>query len=203
MSLTDQLLAALVLYGLPALFAMILFSSVGLPLPCGLLLVAAGSFVAQGEWTLGSVILVGTLAAVLGDHIGYGLARWGGRKLILRLSLRLGAEVDFRKMEASTRRWGGLGIFLSRWLFVALGPWANVASGIAAYPWRYFVVWDVLGELLWVVLYVTLGYIFSERVAALMEILASLSWVLLGLALAGLLGWQVWRSSRPVSPISP
>ena len=52
-----------------------------------------------------------------------------------------------------------------------LGPWINVTSGIAAYPWLRFLFWDALGEILWVVLFVCLGYIFSDSVQALIEIL--------------------------------
>jgi hypothetical protein len=64
-------------------------------------------------------------------------------------------------------------MFFSRWLVTELGPWLNVTSGIAGYPWRRFIFWDVLGEVLWVVLYVMLGYIFSDRVQYIAEILGN------------------------------
>ena len=48
MSITDQLLEAVLLYGLPVLFGVILIASVGVPFPISLTLVAAGSFVKQG-----------------------------------------------------------------------------------------------------------------------------------------------------------
>jgi membrane protein DedA with SNARE-associated domain len=67
----------------------------------------------------------------------------------------------------------------------------NVTSGIAGYPWQRFLLWDVLGEVLWVVLYVTLGYVFSDRVQAMVEILGNLAWVVVGLIVAVILGWKL------------
>lgn len=197
MNITDQILAALVVYGLPVLFGVILICSVGVPFPISLMLVAAGSFVEQGEMKLWQVIAVASVAAVLGDHIGYGLSRWGGRRLITRLSRKIGAETRIKQAEALSRRWGGAGIFFSRWLVTALGPWVNVSSGIAAYPWRRFLFWDVLGEMLWVMLYVGIGYVFSNRVQAIAEILGSLTWVTVGFIVTVILGWQLVQYIRP------
>ena len=191
MSLTDQLLAALLLYGLPVLFGVIVIASVGAPLPVSLMLVAAGSFVEQGELKLWQVITVASSAAVLGDQIGYGVARWGGRPLVARISRRIGGEAKMKKAEELAKRWGGPGIFFSRWLVTSLGPWLNVTSGIADYPWRRFILWDVPGELLWVVLYVMLGFVFSDRVQAIAEIFGNLTWVVLGFIVAVILGWRI------------
>jgi membrane-associated protein len=198
MSFTDQLLAALLVHGVPLLFGVILIAAVGMPFPVSLMLVAAGSFAKQGELSLAPVILVGSLAAILGDQIGYGLARWRGRRFMVRISRRLGSETKIKKAEALTRRWGGPGIFFSRWLVTELGPWVNVTSGIARYPWRRFILWDVLGEVLWVVLYVMLGYLFSDRVQYIAEILGNLAWAILGFIVALILGWKLVRYVRPV-----
>jgi membrane-associated protein len=198
MSLTDQLLAALLVYGVPLLFAVIAIAAVGVPFPVSLTLVAAGSFAKQGEMRLLSVILAGSFAAILGDQIGYGISRWGGRRLIDRMTRRLGGAEKIKKAEALLKNWGGPGIFFSRWLITELGPWLNVTSGIARYPWRRFILWDVLGEVLWVVLYVMLGYIFSDRVQYIVEILGNLAWAILAFIVALILGWKLVRYVRPV-----
>ena len=192
MSITDQLLAALLTHGVPLLFAVVAIASVGVPFPVSLTLVAAGSFAKQGELSLLPVIVAGSLAAILGDQIGYGLSRWGGRRLIVRISRRLGGETKIKKAEALSKKWGGPGIFFSRWLVTQLGPWLNITSGIAGYPWRRFIFWDALGEVLWVVLYVMLGYIFSDRVQYISEILGNLAWAILALIVAIILGWKLF-----------
>jgi membrane protein DedA with SNARE-associated domain len=196
LSLIDQLLAAFLLYGQPALFGVIVIAAVGAPLPVNLMLVAAGSFVEQGEMKLWLVVIVASTAAFLGDLIGFGLARWGGRRLVSRISRKIGGEAKIRKVEALAKRWGGPGIFFSRWLVTSLGPWLNVTSGIADYPWRRFILWAVLGDLLWVVLYVTLGFVFSDRVQAIAEVFGYLAWIILGVIVAAIFGWKIMQYLR-------
>jgi membrane-associated protein len=57
-SVTDQLLAALSLYGLPVLFGVLIVACAGIPLPASLMLVAAGSFTQLGQMKLWQVITV-------------------------------------------------------------------------------------------------------------------------------------------------
>jgi len=193
MSITDQLLAALLLYGMPALFGVALIASVGAPLPAGLMLIAAGSFVEQGDMELWHVGIVAISAAVLGDQIGYGLARWGGRRLVARISRKIGGKATIKKTETFAKRWGGPSIFFSRWLVTPLGPWLNVTSGIAYYPWPRFILWDVLGQVLWVGLHVMLGYVFSDHIEDVGHVLGDIEWVLLGFIIAVILGWKIIR----------
>ncbi|HEY6806790.1 MAG TPA: DedA family protein [Pyrinomonadaceae bacterium] len=197
MTMADQLLAALLTYGLPVLFLIIVIASVGIPLPVTLMLVAAGSFAKQGEMKVSYVIAVASSAAILGDQIGYGISRWGGRRLVDKVTKRIGGADKIQKAESLSKRWGGAGIFFSRWLITELGPWINVTSGLTAYPYHRFVIWDVLGEVLWVCLYVLLGFKFSDRVQYLVEILGNLAWVILGILIALLLGWKVVKYIKP------
>src|SRR5712672_1134787 len=141
--MTDQLLGALSQYGLPVLFAVIAIAAVGIPLPISMMLVAAGSFVELGEMKLWQVIVVASAGAVLGDQIGYGLGRWGGHRGASWLKHRRKGISQIKKADAFTRRWGAAGIFFSRWLITPLGPWLNLTSGMAKYPWPRFLVWDV------------------------------------------------------------
>jgi membrane protein DedA with SNARE-associated domain len=193
---TDQLLSWLSLYGVPALFAIMVITCAGIPFPDTLLLLAVGSFVEQGEMKLWQVLVVGSAGALVGDQIGYCIGRWGGRGLAYRVTKRLGGTDRMKQAEAFSQRWGGLGVFLSRWLVGPLGPWINFSSGITAYPWPRFLLWGVLGEALWVVLYVMLGMVFSDRVQALAELLGNLTWLIVGLFAVTLLGWKVRQYFR-------
>ncbi len=197
MSIIDQLLAALSQYGLPMLFGVTAIAAVGVPLPISLMLVAAGSFVELGEMKLWQVIVVAGAAAVLGDQVGYALGRWGGQRLLARLSRRKDGDAKVAQAQRFAKRWGGAGIFFSRWLVTPLGPWLNLTSGIAAYPWSRFLCWDVLGELLWVIAYVMLGKFFSDRIQALVEVLGNLGWVIVGLIATLILSLQLLRYLRP------
>jgi membrane protein DedA with SNARE-associated domain len=191
MSLSDQLLAALVQYGLPALFVTILVTSAGAPLPATLLLVTAGSFVQQGDFSYWSVVALTLVAAVIGDNIGYWIGRRGGRLLVTRLSHWIGGERRVAEAEAAARRWGGVGIFLSRWLLTPIGPTLNLTSGVASYSWPAFLGYDLVGEALWVVMYVGIGRIFSDRVQALADLLGDMAWTAVGIVAVAILGWKL------------
>jgi membrane-associated protein len=202
MNLTDQLLAAISIYGLPVFFGVILIAAVGVPLPVTLALVAAGSFVELGEMRLWEVITVGSAAAILGDQLGFLIGRWGGRRLEAWIRKRKGGAERIQRAHAFAQRWGALGIFMTRWLITPLGPWLNLTSGMTDYPWARFFLWDALGEILWVVLYVMLGKIFSGSVQALAEVLGNLVWVLVGIVAAAILLWWIKRSLQPGASVT-
>ena len=194
--MSDQLLAWVSLYGVPALFGILLVTCLGVPFPGTLMLLAVGSFVAQGEMKLWQVLVVGSAGAIGGDQIGYWLGRWGGRRLVHRITDKVGGADMIKRAEAFAQHWGGAGIFFSRWLVGPLGPWINLSSGITGYPWPRFTLWDVLGEMLWVVLYVILGKTFSDRVQGLAELLGNLTWVIVGVIAAIILGWKLFQYFR-------
>jgi membrane-associated protein len=178
---TEQLLELLTTYGLPALFGAMVLAAAGMPFPSSLTLIAMGSFVAQGELDFWPVVLSGAAGAVLGDQIGYAFGRYGGRPLLSAATRRIGGADKVAKAEAYSRKWAGWGIFFSRWLIGPLGPWINVTSGLTKYPWPRFVAVDIAGELLWLVIYVSLGRAFSDQVQTLASLLGNLTWVVVGL----------------------
>lgn len=194
--MSETLLGLLSDYGTIALLLILVIASVGLPFPSSLMLLATGSFAAQGEIDPAAAVLAAVAGAVIGDQIGYGLGRWGGRRFVSRMTMRFGGADMVAAAEAFARRWSGTGVFLSRWLVGALGPWINLTSGLSAYPWPRFLFWDVAGELLWVLLYGGLGYAFSDRIQALGDLLGNLSWAIAGLALTVFLGYRLWVHHR-------
>ena len=187
----DWLLAELSQYGSPALFAVVMIAAVGVPLPVTLLLIVTGSLVSQGAMNLWWSIGLAGAGSVVGDQVGYLIGRWGGTALVSRLGALLGGKERLAQAEARSRHWGGLGVFFSRWLVTPLGPWMNFVSGIAEYPWIRFLVWDVLGEFLGVVIYIVLGLVFSDRILALDAVLGPFTWALVALVAAVALGWQL------------
>ena len=93
-------------------------------------------------------------------------------------------------------RWGAPSIFFTRWLITGLGPWVNLSSGVASYPWLKFAFWDVLGELVWVAAYVTLGRLFSDRIQDLADLVGNVGYLLLGLVVAVASGYALLREFR-------
>jgi len=196
MSPTDQVLAWLSIYGVPVLFAVIMIASAGVPFPITFMLIAAGSFVELGELSLWWVIVAGISGAVIGDQIGYGIGRWGSGAAV-RFATWISSEEKWRQAEAAARKWGGPGIFFSRWLITPLGPLINFASGIAEYSWPRFLLWDIAGETIWVVLYVLLGKLFSDRVQAMKDMMGNLTWAFVALFACLVFGWKLIGYLRP------
>lgn len=178
MDLQSTLLNALSEYGLVAVFISVLISSFGLPLPTSFLLLVVGGFVASGDLNFVSVMLAATLGSIIGDHLGYGLGRVGGERVLHGLARLLKAGTAVQKAQDSMQKWGGFSVFLSRWLITAIGPYINFISGITNYRLFKFSFWDVVGETLWVGVYVGLGMVFSDRIAEVSDALGDLVWVI-------------------------
>jgi membrane protein DedA with SNARE-associated domain len=199
--MNDQLLAAVSQYGAPALFGIVTIAAIGVPLPITLLLIVAGSMISQGAMNLWWAIGAAGAGSVLGDQAGYAIGRWGGTAVVTKLSGLFGRRASLQTMEAKAKAWGGPGIFITRWLLTPLGPWINLVSGTAMYPWHRFLFWDILGEITGAVVYISLGRLFSDRVMALSAVLGDLTWAIAALLAAVILGYQLLaRLRRPLVP---
>ena len=139
---------------------------------------------------LTTAILSAYCGALGGDQTGYligrsfagSLERWAqGRKNRTRMLERARASID---------DWGGMGVFLSRWLVSPLGPYVNLAGGAGRLRWARFSLWGAAGEMVWVGLYVGLGYGFAGSLTAIAEFAADVSGVLAGGVVA--LGLWLW-----------
>jgi membrane-associated protein len=194
--MNDQLLAAVSQYGPPALFGIVTIAAIGVPLPITLLLIVVGSMIAQGAMNLWWAIGAAVAGSILGDQAGYAIGRWGGPAVVARLSGFLGKRASLQDMEAKVKAWGGPGIFITRWLLSPLGPWVNLASGTAGYPWHRFLFWDILGEMTGAAIYIGLGRFFSDRVMALNAVLGDLTWAIAALLAAIVLGFQLLKYVR-------
>ncbi|MGA2215952.1 MAG: DedA family protein [Bryobacteraceae bacterium] len=192
----EQLLAALTEYGSPALFVVVAIAALGVPVPVTLLLIVTGSLATQGAMDLWLAIAIAAVAAVTGDQIGFGVGRWGGKKVVARFGRLLGNPERIQELDAKAKRWGGAGVFFSRWLVTPLGPWINLASGAAGYSWLRFTLWDILGELLGAVLFIWLGHLFSDRVQEVGAIFGDLTWAIVAVLVAAYLGWKLFSGRR-------
>lgn len=161
--MSETLFALVSTYGLWVVAASAFLSCLAIPIPTAVVMLAAGAFAAAGDLVFWQVLGTAWLAAVAGDQTGFHLGRWGGPPLIATIARRSGRDALITRAEETVRRYGGLGVFFSTWLFAPLGPWVNLIAGAARLErWR-FTLWDVAGETIWVTAYVTLGFAFGTR----------------------------------------
>jgi membrane-associated protein len=166
---------------------------VGFFLPGDSLLITAGVFAARGELDLGALVLWTSLAATLGDATGYAIGRRAGVAIGEAARPAWIRPDDLRRAEGFYARHGGKTIVLAR--FVPLvRTLAPLVAGAAAMPYRRFLVWNVVGALLWVGSMSLTGYFLGLAVA---ELEGPLLWLLLSvLAVAALVGAGRWWRDR-------
>lgn len=189
--MTETLLEFLTSYGLPAAALLLAIGQLGVPLPTSLALLTLGALAANGDADLATAFIWAIGGATIGDQAGFTAGRLLAHSAEGRPGFMGRLAVAARAAEPKLARWGGGGVFLTRWLFAPLGPAFNIASGATGLSWPRFTIWALLGEGLWVSIYVALGYSFGSNIEALSGILGNLSMALAMLALAAILGWRL------------
>lgn len=197
------LISWLQLYGYPVLGIGVFAASVGVPLPVSFMLLAAGAFAALGDFNVGFLLLIAVVASTSGDSVGYCIGRFGGGKLLPWLvSQKHVRLLSPRLLDGLTRsrlyfhKRGGWAIFLSRFLFSALGGTINLVAGAELYPYPRFLVLDFSGEVLGAVIPLALGYAFGASWEEVGDILAAVSALVLALFVAGYLAYLLVKMLR-------
>lgn len=145
-------------YGYLALFFGILLEDFGLPIPGEALLIASAAWAALGHFHILLVVATGVAAAVIGDNIGYAIGHFGGCKVALRYGHYVFlTEKRLHAMEARFNRHGGKIIVVARFL-EGLRQFNGLVSGTLRYPWRRFLVFNMIGAVLWVCAWGSLVY---------------------------------------------
>jgi len=169
----DALLALVPVWGPWAVGLVTFLSCLALPVPASLVMLSAGGFAAVGDLSPLAVVAAAFLGAALGDHAGYALGRLGGPPFMTRLRGRPRRAALVDRAVAVLHARGGIAVFLSRWMFSPLGPWVNLAGGATGFPWRRFVAPQLAGEMVWVALYVGLGWAFAGNLQAASDLAGS------------------------------
>ncbi len=192
----DTALALVAQYGALIVGICAYLSCLLIPIPTALVMLAAGGFVAAGDLQAALVWASAWGAAVAGDQTGYWIGRGGGAHVLPRLARSPTRAKMLEKARAFVDRHGGLGVFFSTWLFAPLGPWVNFVAGAAGLGWVRFSLWDMAGEAIWVTGYLSLGYLFGDRIEALAELLGNTSGFLVAGLITAVLGALLVRRLR-------
>ena len=156
--------SAIVDYGYWAVGVALLLENAGIPMPGETMLLLA-SFMAysQHDLKLSWIIVVATLAATLGDNLGFALGYFGGRPLLARYqSLFRLKQSTLDRGEQLFARYGPATIFFARFVFgmrIIAGPMA----GVLRMAWKKFLIFNFLGAVLWVSVIASLGYFFGRH----------------------------------------
>lgn len=194
--MTEQILALAVVYGLPFLALAVGMTCLGIPIPSSLLMLAAGSLAASGDFSLGGVFGASLFGAIAGDQVGYLAGRHAGARLLEKLATTSSAQGLVEKARGFVRRSGIWGVFFTRWLLSALGPYVNLIAGTMNMSWVRFSLAVVAGETVWVGLYVGLGVGFSSYILQIADIASNASAFLGAAVVMILLGRYLWTAAK-------
>ncbi|UQN14690.1 DedA family protein [Gulosibacter sp. ACHW.36C] len=168
-------------------------------LPGDSLIVTAAILSTQLGLTPWSIAIVAIVAAIAGDQVGYLLGNRFGRRLfkpdarILRTEYLETAERFFAK-------YGPFALVLGRFVPI-VRTYVPLAAGTAALKYRRFVMWNVLGALLWVISLTLVGTLLGGipfvrdniDVLAIVIVLVSVLPVVIG----ALVRWRRERTNGP------
>jgi membrane protein DedA with SNARE-associated domain len=195
-SFLDLLRNLLIEYGYWAVAAALLLENAGIPVPGETILLLA-SFLAYSEHALQFrwLVVVGTIAATMGDNLGFALGHYGGRPIVERYQsfFRIRPEI-IQRGERIFARYGPLTVFFARFVFgmrIIAGPLA----GALRMPWRKFIFYNFLGAVLWVTVISSAGYLFGQHWHRLMRDLKVFDIAIAAIVAIGLGIWW-WRSHR-------
>ncbi len=107
------------------------------------------------------VALATFVAAVAGDQVGYVFGRRVGPTLFDRPDSRLFRQSNVTKAHAFFDKHGPKTIVLARFVPI-VRTFAPIVAGVGQMRYRTFVVFNVIGGLLWGVGLTTLGYFLGE-----------------------------------------
>jgi membrane protein DedA with SNARE-associated domain len=156
-------------YGYLAVGGLVLVEDFGVPAPGETILIAAAVYAGAGQLNIVLVALIGFVAAVIGDNIGFAIGHFGGRRLVLRFGRYVFiTEPRLAKAEDFFARHGGKIVTVARFI-EGLRQANGIVAGLARMHWAKFLAFNALGAALWVGLWTTLGYLAGNNLGPIYD----------------------------------
>jgi len=170
----EEMSGLLAQHGLLLVFANVLLTQLGVPLPAVPILAVAGAFVAEGRIALAPLMLATVVASLIGDTLWYFAGRRYGYR-VLRTVCRVAIEPDscVKQTETIFERWGAPSLMLAKYIpgFSTVAP---PLSGAMRVGLPAFLAYSVVAAVLWAGLPIALGAVFHAEVELALEWIGSM-----------------------------
>ena len=167
---------------------------VGFFLPGDSLLVTAGLLASQGMLNVYLMGLLLTVAAIVGDALGFAIGRAIGPRIFTREDSLFFNRKHLLRAHDFYERHGGKTIILARFMPI-IRTFAPVVAGVAAMEYRKFAMYNIVGGLLWVWTMLFTGYFLGRYIPGIDRHIEKVILLVIFLSiLPGIIGW--WRERR-------
>ncbi len=189
-----ELLPLVKILGYPGIFTIVFLESgvfFGFFLPGASMLFTAGLLASQGFFSPWILIPLVTIAAILGDNVGY----WFGKKIgapLLERNTRFFKHEYLIQARDFYERHGVLAVVLARFIPI-VRTFAPIVAGMAEMHYRLFLTYNIAGALLWGAGVTFLGYYLGEKVPFVSEYLTPIVLIIVGVTSLPIL-WQAYKS---------
>lgn len=121
------------------------------------LLLTAGLLASRNMLNIYILVPLLFVSAVLGDNVGYWFGAKTGPRIFTRPNSLLFRRENLLKAKAFYEKHGGKTITLARWLPV-IRTFAPIVAGAAQMNYRRFIMFNLLGGVLWAIGMLLLGF---------------------------------------------
>lgn len=189
---------------------------IGFLLPGDSLLVVLGLVSKLAGWDIVLLMVALSVAAVLGDTVGYGIGAKAGPALFSRKDSRFFKQSYLTQAHAFFEKHGGKSIIFARFVPI-VRTFVPVIAGAAKMEYRKFLAFNVLGGIGWVVSMLLFGYyvidvadpVFQRLLrkpdftwAKNIDVLA-VSVIFVSIAPILWKAWRSWRNRKPAVAPTP
>lgn len=147
------------------LLFLIIFCETGLVvtpfLPGDSLLFAIGNFAAIGALRADLLLILLIAAAILGDTLNYWIGHYIGPRVFTEGGGRLLKREHLDRTKRFYEKYGGKTIILARFVPI-IRTFAPFVAGVGAMSYGKFIAFNIIGGVLWVLIFVLGGYYFGS-----------------------------------------
>lgn len=173
---------------------------VGFFLPGDSLLVTAGLLAADptfglNVWLLGGIL---TVAAIVGDTVGYNVGKATGPRIFTREDSLFFHKDHLLKAQAFYEKHGGKTIIIARFMPI-VRTFAPVVAGVGRMEYRSFLMYNVVGGVLWIWSMLLTGWVLARTVPGVAKHVEKIILLVVFLSiLPGIIAWIRERGTKTV-----
>jgi membrane protein DedA with SNARE-associated domain len=179
--------------GYAAVFLFGVLQAACIPIPSEITFGFAGVLAYEGHLSFVLVIIIGTVAEMIGSYISYAVGWFGGRPLVHKLGRYvLVTEADLDRAERFLAGRGAWAVTVGRILPV-IRAFTSIVAGLVRIPPVRFGVLSLIGTVIYVTALTSIGYGLGSAWKSISHGLAVAGYVILALLVVAVAGFVLYR----------